>query len=677
MKFMMKEKEINDANMTEDQIKEKLLKLTTGDDNVQSVVEDSSNNVEKEIEENEETENVDSLENENVDSLENENVDSQDSTDSPKKEDEIIIWNDFVLDDNDELNFAEKEFKHNKENNFTDKQAIERTKTAIKTQRKNKAKKLKEEKEKEKAIAKAKAEKLREDKKKEKEEKAIAKENEKRFKELEETKAINYRIQHYENLGLEVNKNGFPTQNAGNYKALLLNKDVVPHTFKFNEFSESIEIDGRLLKDIDTVFISNLFSDIAGFENNTKIQNAIKEIAYNNSYHPVKQYLESLEWDGVPRVETMFTTFLSAKDCELYHVYAKLFMIAAIKRVYKPGCKFDNMLVLQGEQGNGKSTFCEKLAVNDKWYNDNIIIADRDKDSLLYMQDAWIVIMDELDAWNKADSNAAKGFMSKRSDKFRAPYAQNSEEHPRHCVFIGNTNDETFLKDSTAITERRYWVIKTEGNWETSRDKIKLMTPEMINQLWAEAMVMYKENEDIELVIPPELYKDMVNEQLQFKNENGCEQYDFLEDILNKEYSPTVFDNLNNLYNEYENKVIIEDKSILKKMDYFPISSLKFLFQKEKWIRKKNTFTMFAKWSQSSIWNGSKWESKVISRNNRKFGALVRIDNSDNKNSNGDNSEKNHDNKNKFIRFTGDNDDPYKFINDDIKTKITGLDEFI
>ena len=182
MIFMMKEKEINNANMTEDQIKEKLLKLTTGDDNVQPVVEDSSNNVEKEIEENEETENVEEItETENVDSIEN--PDSPDSSDSPNKEDEIIIWNDFVLNDNDELNFAEKEFKHNKENNFTDKQAIERTKTAIKTQRKNKAKKLKEEKEKEKAIAKAKAEKLREDKKKEKEEKAIAKENEKRFKE--------------------------------------------------------------------------------------------------------------------------------------------------------------------------------------------------------------------------------------------------------------------------------------------------------------------------------------------------------------------------------------------------------------------------------------------------------------------------------------------------------------
>ena len=633
---------VNNSEMTESQISEKLLKLTTDNDNVQSVVGESP-------------ENGDSPE--NVEKI----VDSSENADSSEKTNNCITWYGMILYTEDELKFAEEEFKHNKDNNFTDKQAIDTTKTAIKNIRKDKAKKL------------------REEIKREKEEKAIAKENEKRFKELEETKAINYRIQHYENLGLEVNKNGYPTQNAGNYKALLLNKDVVPHTFKFNEFSESIEIDGRLLKDIDIVLISNQFSDIAGFENNTKLQNAIKEIAHNNTYHPVKQYLESLEWDGVPRVETMFTTFLSAKDCELYHVYAKLFMIAAIKRVYKPGCKFDNMLVLQGEQGNGKSTFCEKLAVNDKWYNDNIIIADRDKDSLLYMQDAWIVIMDELDAWNKADSNAAKGFMSKRSDKFRAPYAQYSEEHPRHCVFIGNTNDETFLKDNTAITERRYWVIKTEGNWETSRDKIKLMTPEMINQLWAEAMVMYKENEDIELVIPPELYKDMVDEQLQFKNENGCKQYDFLEDILNKEYSPTVFDNGNNLYNEYENKVIIEDKSILKKMDYFPISSLKFLFEKERWFYRKNTFKMFSRWSQSSIWEGSKWESKTISRNNRKFVALVRIKNNDNSDDNSNDkhdNDDNRDNKNKFIRFTGDNDDPYKFINDDIKTKITGLEEF-
>ena len=324
MKFMMKEKEINDANMTEDQIREKLLKLTTDDDNVQSVVKDSS-----------EKKNIDSSENVDNNAVKEnkvtENVDSSENADSSEKTNNCITWYGMILYTEDELKFAEEEFKHNKDNNFTDKQAIDTTKTAIKNIRKDKAKKI------------------REEIKKEKEEKVIAKENEKRFKELEKTKAINYRIQHYENLGLEVNKNGYPTQNAGNYKALLLNKDIVPHTFKFNEFSESIEIDGRLLKDIDTVFISNLFSDIAGFENNTKIQNAIKEIAYNNSYHPVKQYLESLEWDGVPRVETMFTTFLSAKDCELYHVYAKLFMIAAIKRVYKPGCKFDNMLVLQGE----------------------------------------------------------------------------------------------------------------------------------------------------------------------------------------------------------------------------------------------------------------------------------------------------------------------------------------
>lgn len=330
---MMKEKEINDANMTEDQIREKLLKLTTGDDNVQPVVEDSSNNVENEVEENE-----------NVDS-----PDSPENVDSPDKKNNCITWYGMILYTEDELKIAEENYKHNKENNFTDKQAIKTAKTAITQLRKLRSKEIREKEKNEKVIAKAKAEKIREDKKKEKEEKAIAKENEKRFKELEETKAINYRIQHYENLGLEVNKDGYPTQNAGNYKALLLNKDVVPHTFKWNEFSESIEIDGRLLKDNDITLLSNLFSNVAGFESDKKLRNVITEAALDNSYHPVKQYLESIVWDGVPRVEKMFTTFLSAKDCELYHVYAKLFMIAAIKRVYKPGCKFDNMLVLQGE----------------------------------------------------------------------------------------------------------------------------------------------------------------------------------------------------------------------------------------------------------------------------------------------------------------------------------------
>lgn len=617
---MTKEKDstkiTTEPNMTEAQISEELLKLTTDNDNVQPVVEDSP-----------------------------ENVDSPENLDSPENDEEIepnnnfIVWHGYLLKSKEDLDFANQQYISNINDGYTKKQSIKLTLELIK----NRNSPVKTQ------------------------------------KNMDKIKRINYNIMYFESLGLQVNsETGLPTQNAGNYKALLLNKHIVPHTFKWNEFSECIEMDDRLLKDNDITLLSNLFSNVAGFESDKKLNGAIIEVALDNSYHPVKQYLESIVWDGVPRVETMFTTFLSAKDCELYHVYAKLFMIAAIKRVYKPGCKFDNMLVLQGEQGNGKSTFCEKLAVNDKWYNDNIIIADRDKDSLLYMQDAWIVIMDELDAWNKADTNAAKGFMSKRSDKFRAPYAQHSEEHPRHCVFIGNTNDETFLKDSTAITERRYWVIKTEGNWETSRDKIKSMTPEMIDQLWAEAMVMYNENKDIELVIPPELYKTMIDEQLQFKNENGCEQYDFLEDILNREYSPTVFDNVNNLYNEYENRVIIEDKSILKKMNYFPISSLKFLFEKEKWFYRKNTFKMFSRWSQSSIWTGSKWESKNISRNNHKFVALVRIENTnDNSNDDNDDNDDNRDNKNKFIRFTGDNDDPYKFINDDTKTKITGYEEFV
>ena len=267
---------MTENQMTENQISEELLKITTGDDNAQPVVEDleeSSNN----------------------------NVDTDDN---------IIVWHGYLLDSEEDLEFAKQQFITNINDGYTKKQAVKLTLDLIK----NRGRSVKTP------------------------------------KNLEKLKSVNYNIMYYEGLGLEVNqKTGLPTQNAGNYKALLLNKSKIPHTFKWNEFTECIEIDDRLLKDIDVTLLYNRFSDIAGFESDRKLKGAIAEVARDNAYHPVKQYLESLEWDGVPRVETMFTTFLSAKDCELYHVYAKLFMIAAIKRVYKPGCKFDNMLVLQGE----------------------------------------------------------------------------------------------------------------------------------------------------------------------------------------------------------------------------------------------------------------------------------------------------------------------------------------
>ena len=583
-----------------------------------------------------------------------------------------LIWKGHQLLTVDEMKYAKCEFnKACEEDKLNSKEAEKRVMSSINRMRKEQAKKEKDaerEAEKQRKDAEREAKlKEREAEKQRKDAEKAQREAEKQQLKAEKNKSINCRILYFEGLGLEVDSNGNPCQNAGNYKALLNNKKQVPHTFKWNEFSESIEMDGRPIKDNDITLLYNQFSNIAGFENDKKLKAAITETALDNSYHPVKQYLESLVWDGTPRVETMFHDFLSADDTELYRAYAKLFMLAAIKRVYKPGCKFDNMLVLQGEQGNGKSTFCEKLAVNDKWYNDNISIADRDKDSLLYMQDAWIVIMDELDAWNRADTNAAKGFMSKRTDKFRAPYATITEEHPRHCVFIGNTNDETFLKDSTAITERRYWVVKTKGNWQTSKDKIKSMTPEVINQLWAEAKYMYDQNPDVELMIPSNLYEKMITDQLQFKNEYDCEQFTYLETILNKKYTDAIYDYPYSLYNEFEGKTLDTDTNETYTLkDKFTIESLTYLFDKERWFRKKNTFTQFAKWTNTPAWSGSKWIYKKAKVNGIAKMCLVRIN---------EFSEYNETNttNNQLIKYTKENkyvDE--KLNNDDSVIKISG-----
>lgn len=458
----------------------------------------------------------------------------------------------------------------------------------------------------------------------EKQKQKIAKEKDKILKQQNKAEYVLDKIDYYSDFGIDVDEKGHVMQNAGNYKAALLIEEEFG-SFRWNEFSEFVELNGKPLTDNDVALITNKMSDLFSLESPRKIENAIIEVALDNTYHPVKKYLESLVWDGTPRVDTLLHDILSADDTELNRVQTRLFLYAAIKRVYKPGCKFDNMLVLQGDQGNGKSTFCELLAVFDKWYNDNISIGD--KDSLINLQDAWIVIMDEMDKWNKADSNAAKGFISKRSDKFRSPYGKRAEEHLRHCVFIGNTNDATFLKDSTGLFERRYWVVKTSGDYSTAREKIKkLKSPGFIDQIWAEMKQYYDENPYIELVIPEHLYEVQKNEQLQFKIDNDCAEYDFLEDVLNQKYSDSIYNNTLKLYEEYtgknQNGTAVGEFKI---RDFFLISSLDKLLTKEGYFKKKTLWKNFCEWTQTKQWTGSRWKKTQKKYKGRVYKVLERI----------------------------------------------------
>ena len=210
-------------------------------------------------------------------------------------------------------------------------------------------------------------------------------------------------------------------------------------------------------------------------------QQAVEAIARTKARHPVQDYLRSLKWDGVERLGGWLHEYMQAADELLTTAYGVRWMVAAVARAMDPGCKVDNVLILQGQQGAGKSTALQVLA-SPEWFSDTAINI-RDKDAYLQLQGVWLYEWGEIDRLNKVESAEVKSFITAQVDKFRRPYGHNVEAMPRSCVLAGTTNSTSFLKDPTG--ERRYWVraigdIDLEG---LRRDR---------DQLWAEAVCLYE-----------------------------------------------------------------------------------------------------------------------------------------------------------------------------------------
>lgn len=244
----------------------------------------------------------------------------------------------------------------------------------------------------------------------------------------------------------------------------------------------------------DETHILNWFAEDWKIEpNDNNIRKAIIKIASRNQIHPVRQYLESLEWDGVPRIATWLKDYVGAEGSELYlREVSRKFLVAAVARIFEPGRKLDYMMILEGAQGSGKSTLGAILA-GDDWFLDSLPDL-HDKDAALNLQGNWIVEMGELANLKRADVNVAKDFISRRIDKIRPPYQRKYITSKRQCIFFGTTNNDDYLKDKTG--NRRYWPVKVSGlDFEAlKRDR---------DQLWAEAFYLY----------------DMYNENLYLEDE--------------------------------------------------------------------------------------------------------------------------------------------------------------
>lgn len=207
---------------------------------------------------------------------------------------------------------------------------------------------------------------------------------------------------------------------------------------------------------------------------------AVSVVAHDHAFHPVRNYLNALEWDRVPRLDAWLTDIMGVVPTEYSSKVGKRWLVSAVGRVMKPGCKADSVMILEGAQGAGKSTAMSVLG--GEWFMDTPF-ALGDKDGFQAIRGKWIVELGELDSFNKAESTKAKQFFSASTDTYRESYGRRTMDVPRQCVFVGTTNQDEYLKDATG--NRRYWPVACT---KVDLDKLR----EVRDQLWAEAMFCYQ-----------------------------------------------------------------------------------------------------------------------------------------------------------------------------------------
>lgn len=233
------------------------------------------------------------------------------------------------------------------------------------------------------------------------------------------------------------------------------------------------------------------------------IDQAVLSVAQIKVLHPVRDYLRGLRWDGVPRLETWLIDYCGARDSAFVREAAKKFLLQAVSRIYNPGCKADHIVVLEGEQGVGKSSVVEILG--GPWYGD-IIIDPHSRDTVDAMRGKWIIEFSEMEAQNRHDAQAMKAFITRRVDRVRLAYGKRSMDFPRHCVFMGTMNPDAtgeYLSDSTG--NRRIWPVLIH---KVKFDDLAAMR----DQLFAEAADLVMKGEAIH-IIDHEIIKEAITEQ--------------------------------------------------------------------------------------------------------------------------------------------------------------------
>lgn len=216
----------------------------------------------------------------------------------------------------------------------------------------------------------------------------------------------------------------------------------------------------------------------------------VEDTARQASFHPVRDYLGGLKWDGTPRIDRWLSEYGGAADTEYTRAVGRLMLVAAVRRIRRPGCKFDEMVIFESAQGTNKSSALAIMAVRDEWFTDDLPL-DRDTKVIIErLAGKWIVEAAELKGSRKAEVEHIKSFLSRRQDKARMAYARMPVEVPRQCIIVGSTNSDQYLRDATG--NRRFWPVRVE------RFDLAALRRDR-DQLWAEAAAAEAAGEAIRL----------------------------------------------------------------------------------------------------------------------------------------------------------------------------------
>lgn len=335
---------------------------------------------------------------------------------------------------------------------------------------------------------------------------------------------------------LTVNTKGEYENSANNLNIIFQFDPFLKNAFKLNTFDNKRYVTKTLpwrkiddvepLRDVDYSGVRNYIECIYGIVSSQKVDDALALEIEKKKFHPIVEYIKSLQWDGTPRVNTLLIDYFGAEDNAYTRAAIRKMLCAAVTRVFHPGTKFDTALILVGPQATYKSTFVKKLGKN--WFSDTFTTV-QGKESFEQIQGAWLVEIAELSGLKKAEVETIKHYISKCEDSFRPAYGRTIETYKRQCVFFGTTNSKDFLRDPTG--NRRFLPIDVRPEYAT-KNVAQELTEEEVDQVWAEAYEMYKQGESLYMTGE----EDMLAKIEQHKHSEQDERKGIIEEYLNAKY---------------------------------------------------------------------------------------------------------------------------------------------